>query len=310
MSGVVLVTGGAGFGGGHLLEHLAGAADIVGWSRSPPGSAVAGLARWQQVDLTDRDAVRNAIRDLRPAAVYHLAGFPHVGASWHDAAQPLAVNALGTHHLLDALRRAGVAPRVLIVSSATVYAASDAALTEDHPVAPSTPYGRSKLAEEQLAVRAWAEDGIDVIVARAFNHTGPRQTPTFAAPSFARQIALAERRAAEPVIRVGNLDARRDISDVRDVVRAYAALMAHGSAGSVYNVASGVAVAMRALLEALIARARVDVRVETDHERLRPLDTPLVLGDATRLRRATAWHPEISLDRTLDDLLEYWRHAP
>ena len=149
-----------------------------------------------------------------------------------------------------------------------------------------------------------------MIIARPFNHTGPRQTPAFAASSFARQIALAERGATEPVIRVGNLDARRDISDVRDVIRAYTALMAQGVPGTIYNIASGVGVPIRGLLDALVARARVDVRVETDPERLRPIDTPVIVGDSARLRRLTGWQPALSLDRTLDDLLDYWRTCP
>jgi GDP-4-dehydro-6-deoxy-D-mannose reductase len=307
VSDAVLVTGAAGFAGGHLLELLAGGADIVGWSRSQPRAEIAMRARWQSVDLLDRDRVRAAVRDLRPRAVYHCAGLPYVAESWNDSAGSLETNAVGTHHLLDALRRAGSPCRVLVVGSATVYAASAAPLTEDSPLAPSSPYGRSKLAQELIGLRACVEDGIEVIATRTFNHTGPRQTPQFVSPSIARQIALIERGAAEPVIKVGNLDAQRDLTDVRDVVRAYAALMNDGTAGQVYNVASGVAYAIRFLLEGLLTRARTPVRVEIDPARLRAHDASVVVGDTTRLKEATGWVPAIPFEQMLDDLLDHWR---
>jgi GDP-4-dehydro-6-deoxy-D-mannose reductase len=198
---------------------------------------------------------------------------------------------------------------VLVTGSATVYAPSATPLREDDPLAPASPYAVSKLAQEQLAARGWTEDGIDVILTRPFNHTGPRQRPAFAAPGFARQIALIERGAIDPLIKVGNLDTARDLTDVRDVVRAYALLMERGTPGTVYNVASGIARSMRAVLDALVTRSRVPVRISVDPERLRPRDTPVIVGDASRLRTATGWAPAIAFDRMLDDLLEYWRAA-
>src|SRR6185503_11187921 len=182
VSDVVLVTGAAGFAGSHLLELLAGSADIVGWSRSRPRSEIATRARWQPVDLLDRDRVRAVVRDLRPRTVFHCAGLPYLAESWTDSASSLETNAVGTHHLLDALRRMDAPCRVLVVGSAAVYAASDRALTEDAPLAPSSPYGRSKLAQELIGLRACGEDGIDVVVTRTFNHTGPYQKPAFVAP--------------------------------------------------------------------------------------------------------------------------------
>jgi GDP-4-dehydro-6-deoxy-D-mannose reductase len=241
--------------------------------------------------------------------VYHCAGLPYVAESWNDSAGSLETNAIGTHHLLDALRRAECPCRVLVVGSATVYAASAAPLTEDSPLAPSSPYGRSKLAQELIGLRAGVEDGMEVIATRTFNHTGPYQKPAFVAPSIARQIALIERGGAEPVIKVGNLDAQRDLTDVRDVVRAYAALMKDGTAGQVYNVASGVAHSIRFLLEGLLTRARTPVRIEVDPARLRAHDASIVAGDSSRLRLATGWKPEVSFDQMLDDLLEYWRRT-
>lgn len=305
---VVLVTGAGGFAGSHLVEHLraapthqseGGAAQtIVGWTR-------------QTVDLLDRGGVRAAIRELRPTQVYHCAGVPHVAESWHDTTQPLEGNVLATEHLLDALRREGVRCRILLPGSATVYAPSSEPISETHPIAPGSPYAISKLAQEQLALRAIEEDGLDVVVARSFNHTGPRQTPAFVAPSMARQIVLIERGQLEPVIKVGNLDAHRDVTDVRDVVRAYAALMQSGQTGLVYNVASGVGRSIRSILDALVSRSTVPVRVEVDRARLRPNDVPVVVGNFARLSAATGWRPKITFDQMLDDLLDYWRsNAP
>ncbi|MBF8301523.1 MAG: NAD(P)-bd dom protein, partial [Acidobacteria bacterium] len=266
----VLVTGAAGFAGSHLVEHLAGTCHLTGWTRSDPPADIASLARWTRVDLLDRERVRQEVLALRPTAVYHCAGAAHVADSWRDTALPLASNVLTTHYLLDALRRAGSPCRVLIPGSATVYAASASPLHEDAALAPASPYAVSKLAQEQLGRRALAEDGVDVIVTRAFNHTGPRQSPSFAVAGMARQIAHIEHGGADPVIRVGNLDTHRDLTDVRDTVRAYALLMERGVPGTIYNVASGVARPMRAVLDALVERSRVAVEIALDPARLRP----------------------------------------
>jgi GDP-4-dehydro-6-deoxy-D-mannose reductase len=295
VSGRVLVTGAGGFAGSHLVEYLRSQSHhVVGWTR-------------QTVDLLDRDRVRSAIGELRPTQVYHCAGMAHVADSWHQTAQPLESNVMGTEYLFQALRLEKVRCRVLIPGSATVYAPSTEPLSEDAAVVPASPYAISKLAQEQLALRAIHEDGLDVVVTRSFNHTGPRQTPAYVAPSIARQIALIERGTLEPVIKVGNLDARRDLTDVRDVVRAYAALMQHGTTGVIYNVASGVARSIQSVLEALVSRAKVPVRIEVDQARMRPNDVPVVVGSYSRLNEVTGWRPEIPFEQMLDDLLSYWR---
>jgi GDP-4-dehydro-6-deoxy-D-mannose reductase len=304
------VTGAGGFVGSHLVEQLAAQSPVVAWCRSEPPSELRGRvasARWASVDLLDRDGVRREILALRPTAVYHCAGAAHVARSWRDTTTPLAANVLATHYLLDALRRADCRTRLLLTGSAAVYAASNLALTEDSPVAPASPYAVTKLAQEQLGLRALTEDGVEVIVARAFNHTGPRQSPAFVAPGLARQIALIERGDRPPVMQVGNLDTRRDLSDVRDTVEAYRLLMANGMPGQIYNVASGIARSIRQLLDAMLAKSRVSITVTQDPALLRPSDTPVVLGDAARIRALTGWSPRISFDRMLDDLLDYWR---
>jgi GDP-4-dehydro-6-deoxy-D-mannose reductase len=208
--------------------------------------------------------------------------------------------------VIDAAARVGRPCRILITGSAHVYAASSSPIDERHAVAPASPYALSKLAQEQLALRA-AGRGIEVLVARSFNHTGPRQTPAFRAPSVARQIALIERGSLEPVIKVGNLDPQRDVLDVRDAVRAYAAMMRKAPSGAIYNVASGVGRPVRTIVEALVSKSRVPIRIAQDPDRMRASDVPVLVGDPRRLQEATGWQPEIDFDRMITDLLEYWR---
>jgi len=197
--------------------------------------------------------------------------------------------------------------RVLITSSATVYAPSPHAIRESDPVNPNSPYGTSKLAQEMVARRAWEDDGIPGLIARAFNHVGPRQAPSFVAASIARQIAEIEAGRREPVLAMGNMAPERDIMDVRDTVRAYRAMMEAATPGVPYNVCSGTPVAIRALVNLFVKKARVPVTVHQDPARFRPNDTPMVLGDRSRMAADTGWTPQIPLEQTVDDLLAYWR---
>jgi GDP-4-dehydro-6-deoxy-D-mannose reductase len=307
MSSEVLVTGAAGFAGSHLVDRLvADGADVVAWRR-PEGAPPRELprTRWEAVDLLDADAVATSIARLRPAAVYHCAGAAHVGRSWDSTESTFAINVRGTHHLLRALERAGADVRVLVPSSALVYAGADEALSEAHALIPSSPYGLSKLAQEMLARKA--NGALGVTIARAFNHVGPRQDPQFIASGFARRIADIEQGRWAPEILVGNLETRRDLTDVRDTVRAYTLILERGTPGRPYNVCSGRAIMMRQLLDLLLSRARVPIAVRVDPARYRPNDTPLLLGDPSRVHDELGWTAEIPLEQTLDDLLEYWR---
>lgn len=303
--GVPLVTGATGFAGSHLLDRLLLAHErVAGWVHSDPESSD-GTPRvgWQQVDILDRAAVRRAIQEIQPSVIYHCAGLPHVAESWTNSGRALEVNALGTHHLLDAVRESSPHSRVIVAGSALVYRPSDTALREDSPLGPGDPYGLSKLAQEMLAVRA----DTMVIATRPFNHIGPRQKASFSTASFAKQIAEIEAGQRDPVMLVGNLDSRRDLTDVRDTVRAYEALAAHGIPGRIYNICSGQAHRMGDVLDRLIALARVPVSVEQDPARMRPSDNPVVLGDPSRIAADTGWKAEIPIEQTLEDLLAWWR---
>lgn len=303
----ILVTGASGFAGRHLLAALERAATVTAWGRERTLPASEDALTWRAVDLLDRHAVAREVAAAQPDLVFHLAAAAQVGASWRTSGRTLAVNALGTHHLLSALKDRAPGARVIVIGSAAVYRSSSEPLREDSPLGPSSPYAVSKLAQEELSLRAARFDGLDLVVVRPFNHTGPGQSPDYIASSVARQIALAEAGRQPPRLLVGNLEARRDLTDVRDVVRAYVLLADKGRSGEVYNVCRGVAVAMRDLVAELVARSRVALEVATDPDRLRPVDTPIVLGSFARLAAETGWQPEIPLERTLDDLLQWWR---
>jgi GDP-4-dehydro-6-deoxy-D-mannose reductase len=304
---VPLVTGATGFAGGHLVEHLLEHAPrVAAWGhaggRDLPAASDERVA-WSAVDITDPDAVTRTLDHLRPSAIYHCAGFADVHGTWTDSTRALRVNVIGTHTLLDAVERLRLDIPILVTGSALVYGSSLEALTEDSPLLPSSPYGVSKLAQEMVADQAPGH----VILARSFNHAGPRQGPAYVTSSFARQIAEAESGIREPVLAVGNLDARRDLTDVRDTVSAYRLLVERGRAHHPYNVCRGEAFRIGDLLHSLIRQAQIPIEVRTDPARLRPNDNPVVLGNPQRLQRDTGWAPAIGIDDTLRDLLRYWR---
>ncbi len=317
MPNTVLITGAAGFVGTHLLQLLSTTdppSSIVAWRRpqradrsAPPRpSGERSNVRWRTVDLLDRDDVTAAVEDCRPTAVYHLAGVAGVHSSWKNNLATLAGNVRGTQHLIDALECARRDVRLLIPGSALVYRPSLVAISEDDPLGPVSPYGLSKLAQEMLGQHA-SRGRLEVLLTRSFTHVGPGQEPTYAASSFAYQIARIERGDQAPVINVGFLGAKRDLTDVRDTVRAYVALMASGVAGLPYNVCTGQPSTMEHVLARLSMQARVPVGRETNEGRLRPNDNLLLFGDPSRIHAQTGWRAKIPLDRTLRDLLNYWR---
>ena len=307
MPGPPLVTGATGFAGSHLVDHLlASESTVAAWGRSVPDQPhpAGGRVAWSRVDLLKSDEVCRELGALRPSAIYHCAGVADVQAAWRSSADALQVNALGTAHLLEAVRNAGLNAPILVVGSALVYRSSNGALDEDSPIGPTAPYGVSKLAQEMAGLRA---TGLRVYLTRSFNHAGPRQSDAYVTSSFARQIAEIEAGLRDPVLEVGNLESQRDITDVRDTVRAYRLIVEKGQAGKPYNVCSGRAHRIADLMNMLVARARVAVRIVSDAKRLRPGDTPIVLGSFERLHADTGWRPLIPIEQTLGDLLDFWR---
>jgi GDP-4-dehydro-6-deoxy-D-mannose reductase len=290
-----LITGGLGFVGRHLTDHLRACGDdVVALDRH----------RDPAVDITDPAGVAQAIAHARPDAIYHLAGWADVGASWQHPLAVLQVNAEGTLNVLEAARRAGV-ERVLAVASADVYGVvteAELPLDEHAPLRPTSPYAASKVAADALAHQAFLGHGLGVIRVRPFNHLGPGQSEQFVAPALAARIVRAEQAGAD-AITVGNLTARRDFTDVRDIVRAYRLLIEQGSAGEVYNVCSGRDVSIQHLADLLVGQARRPIALEPDPELMRPADLPVLRGDASKLARATGWAPQIPLEQTLADLL-------
>ena len=287
------VTGASGFVGRHLVAHLEAVGDKV-------------VAAEAGVDVTDASAVARSMADAAPDAVYHLAGLAHVQRSWSEPAEYLRVNTGGTLNVLEAARLCAAPPTVIVISSAEVYGEvrpEQLPVTEDEPMRPVSPYAASKAAAELVAVHASLGRGLAAVRARPFNHAGPGQADTFAIPAFARRIVEAQRDGAE-VLAVGNLSARRDLVDVRDVVRAYRLLAEHGESGEAYNVCTGRSVEVAEVLRRLLELAGADLRVGVDPDLLRPVDVPELRGDPTRLNHATGWEPQIPLDDTLRAVLD------
>ena len=285
------VTGAGGFVGRHLTAHLEAAGDEV-------------LRLAEGIDIADEAAVAAAVAEAAPEVVYHLAGWAHVGESWEHPTEVVRVNVGGTAAVLEACRQAEVG-RVLVVGSADAYGAfgpDDLPLREDLPLRPVTPYGASKAAAEVLALQAHRASGVEVVLTRSFNHTGPGQPPSFVVAALARRIVEAAADGSHEV-RVGNLSAQRDLLDVTDVVRAYRVLATTAEPGRAYNVCSGVPVVIEELARRLAELSGTTVDLVVDPVLVRPVDVPLVVGDNTRLR-ALGWQPEVALAETLRRVLD------
>jgi GDP-4-dehydro-6-deoxy-D-mannose reductase len=290
------VTGSNGFVGRHLVPYLRGLGDDV---------VTLDHAGDQPVDVTDTHRVREMLRAVRPDAVYHLAGLSHIGESWDAPEVVFRVNAGGTLSVLRASADAGV-DRVLVVGSADEYGVVDAGelpITEDAAVRPITPYGASKAAGDVLALQTFLADGLGALRVRAFNHTGPGQSAAMVVPGLAARIAAAER-SGEHQIRVGRLDVVRDLTDVRDVIRAYRLLVERGTPGDAYNVCSGRGVSVRDVAEAMLAMSEAPLELVVDADLVRAVDVPRLVGSPAKLCAATGWQPEIPLEQTLRDVLQ------
>ncbi len=304
-----MVTGATGFVGGYLSPLLR-SQNHVFYGTSYPGRPSRSERDISYLDLRSEKDVLKLVRKVRPDWLFHLAAVSGVRNSWQFREETLETNLMGTAHLLEALRRHAPEARTLLISSSEVYGiveASGRALREDHPFHLVSPYAFTKLAGELLAGFYHQVEKLSLVIARPFPHTGPGQSEEFVCSDWARQIARIEKGRAAPIIKVGNLTVARDFTDVRDVVRAYLLLMERGRAGEVYNVCSGRAYPLQEILDCLLSMSSRKIKIEVEPKKLRKIDLPRLLGSNRKIKKDVGWKPEIPLEKTLADLLEYWR---
>jgi len=312
----ILITGITGFVGSHLTEYALSRGDVE----------VYGTVRWRSrmeniehllekinlvdCDLRDAAAVRKTLQEVQPEYIFHLAAQSYVPTSWKAPAETLCNNILSELNILEAMRDLGMNARLHVAGSSEEYGLvheHETPITEENPLRPLSPYAVSKVAQDMLAYQYHRSYGVHVVRTRAFNHEGPRRGYVFVTSNFARQIALIEKGKKEPVIEVGNLNARRDFTDVRDMVKAYWLALEKGEPGEVYNIGSGRAVTIREMLDILLSFTDLDIEIRPVPERMRPSDVELLVCDCGKFRAITGWKPEIPLEKTLQDTLDYWR---
>ena len=313
-----LITGITGFAGSHLAEYLlANHRDDVKvtgthrW-RSPLDNieGILGEVELHETDLTDLHSVYRTLEKVRPDYIFHLAAQSFVPTSWSAPSATFEANVIGQTNLFEGVRALGLDPVIQIACSSEEYGLvhpEETPITESNPLRPLSPYAVSKMGQDFLGYQYFQSYGIKAIRTRGFNHTGPRRGKVFVTSNFAMQLAMIKAGRSAPVIRVGNLDAIRDFTDVRDMVRAYYLAVTRAKPGEVYNIASGVGITIRELLDRLVELAGVEVTIEQDPARMRPSDVEILLGDSSKFRDDTGWAPEIPFDRTLKDTFDYWQ---
>lgn len=303
-----LITGVDGFVGYYLSKHLLEQGDEVYGTTILPDYINEEL-QVLQMNLLDEENVDEVIDHVRPDVIYHLAGQSAVGLSWQKPALTMSINVNGTLHLLEAVRKYCKGAKILIIGSSDQYGpikAKECPIKEDRLLAPVSPYGISKMTQEQIATLFVKSYHMNIIMVRAFNHIGPRQGKNFVVADFASKIAEIEK-GADPIISVGNIDAYRDFTDVRDIVRGYRLLITKGHIGEVYNIGSGNPVKIREILDLLISLSHKDIKVEIDEAKLRPIDVPIVQCDNTKIKAHSGWNIVNEIHQTLEDTLNYWR---
>lgn len=299
--------------GSHLIEHLDSPEyEIYGstFPEKPEEVAEAGKGQLFYLDIRSEKDVFEAIRDIQPDWIFHLAAISNVKHSWENRGEALETNLMGTLNIFEAVRKSAPKARMLFVSSSDVYGVltpQEKALREEDSLRAVNPYAFTKISGEMLGLFYNQIEKMDIVIARSFPHTGPGQSPAFVCSDWASQIARIEKGMAEPVIKTGNCKVRRDFSDVRDVVKAYTLLMQKGKSGDIYNVCSGRAAMLKEILDLLLSFSPEKISVEVDQQKLRKAEIPLLVGDNRKIKEVTSWEPKIPLKQSLYDLLEYWR---
>lgn len=312
----VIITGITGFVGSHLTELLLKEKNYEIFGTSRPRSNRENIGHLENkitifsADILDSHSIYELIKKVRPDYVFHLAAQSFVPASWSSPATTMEVNVIGTIHLFEAIRTLGINPIIQIACSSEEYGLvkeNELPVKEENSFRPLSPYAVSKVAMDLLGYQYFKSYGMKIIRTRAFNHTGPRRPETFVCSGFAKQIIEIEKGLKNPVIEVGNLEAKRDFTDVRDVVRAYYLAVKKGEPGEDYIICSGKAIRIGDILEMLLKYSGVKAKIQEKPERMRPSDVPVLRGDSSKLRKVTGWKPEIPFKKTLKDLLDYWR---
>jgi len=310
-----LITGVTGFVGSHLAEYLlANDYDVYGtvrWrSRYDNIEHIKNKIKLVETDIRDAHSIKNAIEKSQPDFIFHLAAQSFVPTSFHAPHETLTTNIVGTISLLEAIRSSSLDPKIQIAGSSEEYGLvypDEIPVKEINSLRPLSPYGVSKIAEEMLGFQYHKSYGMKIVRTRAFNHTGPRRGEVFVTSNFSKQIVEIEKGIREPVIHVGNLNSQRDFTDVRDVVKAYEMCLKKCSYGEVYNICSGKSWIIKDVLNMLLGMSKIRVEIKQDTTRMRPSDVEILLGDSTKFRQKTGWKPEIPFEKTMEDLLNYWR---
>jgi len=311
----ILITGIAGFVGSHLAEQLLKTGNEI-FGIYLPGESLENIREIRKglylsdCDITQFDQLSRLVKSINPDQIYHLAALSSVGKSFSHPLDTIETNVRGTLYLLEILRSLKKRIKIVVVGSSDMYGKvlpQEIPITEEKSLLPVSPYGVSKAACDLLAYQYFASYGVYVVRARAFNHTGPRQRTGFVIPDFASQIAKIETGLLPPVLKVGSLSTKRDISDVRDVVRAYVSLMRKGKAGEAYNICSQEAYSIKNVLKILLSLSKKRIKVEVDEKKNRPAEIPILVGDNSKIRKATGWEAKIPLEKTLKDTLDFWR---
>lgn len=306
-----LIIGAAGFVGSYLIDHIQ---KHCVWSivvtKMPQETMACPGVDICDLDILAPEAIERLLEEQRPDYIFHLAAQSSVAVSWKNPGLTVDVNVKGSLNVLDAVRKLDYKPRVLLIGSGEEYGhvrENEVPVREDNVLRPGNIYAATKACQNMVGAIYAQAYGMDVMMVRAFNHVGPNQSPIFVVADFCKQTAEIEAGLKEPVIKVGNLSARRDFSDVRDVVRAYVELMEKGKAGETYNVGSGNAVEIRKILDMILSRSKKEIRVEVEPSRMRPVDVPVIEADISKLKACTGWEQKITLEETIQDTLEYWR---